>query len=131
MLPPLLAGTLGGLLTTWVTFAPCFLWIFAGAPWIEALRGNRRLSGALNGITAAVVGVIANLALWFAMHALFRSFAPGPIGLDLPVLSSLNPAMAAITIVAFVLAFGRGLGTTWILLTCATCGIALRLFNLT
>ena len=131
ILPPLLAGTLGGLLTTWVTFAPCFLWIFAGAPWIEALRGNRRLSGALNGITAAVVGVIANLALWFAMHALFRSFAPGPLGLDLPVLSSLNLALAGITVVAFILAFGRGLGTTWILLTCAVCGIVVRLLNLT
>ncbi len=71
-LPPLLAGTLGGLLATWVTFAPCFLWIFLGAPYIEALRGNKALAGALSAITAAVVGVILNLAIWFALHTLFR-----------------------------------------------------------
>ena len=65
-MPPLLAGTLGGLLATWVTFVPCFLWIFLGAPFIEALRGNKALSGALSAITAAVVGVILNLAIWFA-----------------------------------------------------------------
>jgi chromate transporter len=67
-LHPMLAGTLGGLLTTWVTFTPCFLWIFLGAPFIEALRGNKALSGALTAITAAVVGVILNLAVWFALH---------------------------------------------------------------
>ena len=60
------------LLTTWVTFAPCFLWIFLGAPFVEALRGNKALSGALAAITAAVVGVILNLAVWFALHVLFR-----------------------------------------------------------
>ena len=71
-LAPALAGTLGGLLTTWVTFTPCFLWIFLGAPFVETLRGNRALSGALSMITAAVVGVILNLALWFAIHTMFR-----------------------------------------------------------
>ena len=70
-LPPLLAGTLGGLLATWVTFAPCFLWIFLGAPYVERLRENRALAGALAAITAAVVGVIVNLALWFALHTIF------------------------------------------------------------
>src|SRR4051794_1758348 len=60
---PMLAGTLGGLLTTWVTFTPCFLWIFLGAPFIETLRGNKALNAALSGITAAVVGVILNLAV--------------------------------------------------------------------
>ncbi len=129
VLPPLLAGTLGGLLTTWVTFAPCFLWIFAGAPWIEALRGNQRLSGALNGITAAVVGVIANLALWFAIHAVFRRSVHMAWGPDLPVLGSLNPAMAAMTVLAFVLAFGRGFGMVWTLLACAGCGVVMRLFG--
>ena len=68
---PLLAGVLGALLTVWVTFVPCFLWIFLGAPYIEALRGNVALASALAAITAAVVGVIANLALWFATHVLF------------------------------------------------------------
>ncbi len=71
-LPPLVAATLGAVLTTWVTFMPCFLWIFAGAPFVERLRGNRALSAALGAITAAVVGVILNLALWFAIHTLFR-----------------------------------------------------------
>nr|WP_041393466.1 chromate efflux transporter [Sphingobium sp. SYK-6] len=71
-LPPLVAATLGAALTTWVTFMPCFLWIFAGAPFVERLRGNRVLSAALGAITAAVVGVILNLALWFAIHTLFR-----------------------------------------------------------
>src|SRR5207302_8427765 len=64
-LPPMLAGTLGSLLATWVTFTPCFLWIFLGAPFIETMRGNKALAGALSAITAAVVGVILNLAIWF------------------------------------------------------------------
>ena len=72
----MLAGTLGGLLTTWVTFTPCFLWIFLGAPFIERLRGNKALSGALAAITAAVVGVILNLAVWFALHTWFRETRP-------------------------------------------------------
>ena len=70
-LQPMIAGTLGGILTTWVTFVPCFLWIFLGAPFVEGLRGNRALGGALAAITAAVVGVILNLAIWFALHVLF------------------------------------------------------------
>ncbi|HWK45524.1 MAG TPA: chromate efflux transporter, partial [Stellaceae bacterium] len=87
-LDPLLAGCLGALLTTWVTFAPCFLWIFLGAPYIEALRGNKTLSAALSAITAAVVGVILNLALWFGIHVVFREVRPFDIfgiGPDLPV----------------------------------------------
>ena len=65
------AGILGAAMTTWVTFTPSMLWIFAGAPFVEQLRGNRRLSGALAAITAAVVGVILNLTVWFALHVLF------------------------------------------------------------
>ncbi|MEO5373203.1 MAG: chromate efflux transporter [Alphaproteobacteria bacterium] len=71
MLDPVVAGVLGATLTTWVTFAPCFLWIFLGAPWIESLRGNKALSAALSTITAAVVGVVLNLAVWFSLHVLF------------------------------------------------------------
>ena len=71
MLPPMLAGVLGGTLATWTTFAPCFLWIFVGGPYIEALRGNKALSAALSTITAAIVGVVLNLAVWFAIHTLF------------------------------------------------------------
>jgi chromate transporter len=70
-LPPLLAATLGALITTWTTFVPCFLWIFLGAPHIEQLRGNVKLSTALSAVTAAVVGVILNLAVWFARQVMF------------------------------------------------------------
>jgi chromate transporter len=92
-LDPLIAGTLGGLLATWVTFAPCFLWIFLGAPYIEVLRGNRALSGALTAITAAVVGVILNLAIWFGIYTIFggvRPFEWGPVSFDMPVWESIN-----------------------------------------
>ena len=75
-LSPMLAGTLGGLLATWVTFTPCFLWIFLGAPFVEKLRGNKALNAALSAITAAVVGVILNLAIWFAIHTVFRQTVP-------------------------------------------------------
>jgi chromate transporter len=69
--PPLLAATIGALITTWATFTPCFLWIFLGGPYIEQLRGNRRLTSALSAITAAIVGVVLNLAVWFALHVFF------------------------------------------------------------
>ena len=98
---PLLAGVLGAVLTVWVTFVPCFLWIFLGAPYIEALRSNVALSSALAAITAAVVGVIANLALWFASHVLFaRVDAHG-----IPVPGSIQLVPAALTGVALVLMF--------------------------
>src|SRR5215813_11536720 len=86
-LSPMLVGTLGGLLATWVTFVPCFLWIFVGAPFIEVLRGNTALNGALSAITAAAVGVILNLAIWFAVHVIFREVVPVrsfPFTFDLP-----------------------------------------------
>jgi chromate transporter len=70
-LPPLLPGTIGALVTTWVTFVPCFLWILLGAPHIEQLRGNRKLTAALSAVPAAVVGVILNLAVWFGMRVVF------------------------------------------------------------
>ena len=93
-LSPMLAGTLGGLLATWVTFTPCFLWIFLGAPFIEVLRGNKALNGALSAITAAVVGVILNLAIWFALHTVFREVRPVRgygFSFDVPVLASVDP----------------------------------------
>jgi len=106
---PVVAGILGAAMTTWVTFTPSMLWIFAGAPFVEQLRGNRRLSGALAAITAAVVGVILNLTVWFALHVLFgrvdemragpfRYFAFDPLSLDLKT--------AALAAIAAVLAFG-------------------------
>jgi len=108
-LDPLLAGTLGALLTLWATFAPCFLWIFVGAPYVEALRGNKAISAALAAVTAAVVGVIANLALWFALHVLFHQtedFA----GFQIPVLASLDwiPAVIAIAAMIAMLRFKSG-----------------------
>src|SRR5215218_10357085 len=90
-LSPLMAGVLGGTLTTWVTFAPCFLWIFIGAPFVEALRGAKALNAALAAITAAVVGVILNLAVWFGLHVLFARVSVmryGPLSLEVPDLSS-------------------------------------------
>jgi chromate transporter len=93
-LHPLLAASLGGLLATWVTFLPSFLWIFLGAPFMERLRGVRALNTALSAITAAVVGVVLNLAIWFAIHTIFSATVPveaWPFSFDAPVLSSLNP----------------------------------------
>ncbi|HUD96862.1 MAG TPA: chromate efflux transporter [Woeseiaceae bacterium] len=107
-LSPALAALLGGALTTWVTFVPCFLWIFVGAPYIERLRRNRMLSAALSGVTAAVVGVIVNLALWFSIHTLFeahslRRFAGAAV--ELPELASLQIPSLLLTLVAAVLIF--------------------------
>lgn len=123
-LDPLAAGALGALLTTWVTFAPCFLWIFLGAPYVEALRGHRAAAAALSAITAAVVGVIANLALWFGLHLLFGQVTSG-LGPDLPVLSSFDwrPALLALAAGVAMLRFKLGLTPT--LLACALGGLLL------
>ena len=132
-LPPLAAGTLGGLLTTWVTFAPCFLWIFAGAPYVERLRGNRALAGALSAITASVVGVILNLAVWFALHTIFtetRPFATGPVRFDVPVLASLNPWALALASAAMLAVFRLKVGMIQTLAVCAAAGVALHLAGL-
>ena len=105
ILDPLVAGTLGAMLTTWVTFVPCFLWIFLGAPYIESLRGNRALSAALSAITAAVVGVILNLAVWFALHVLFGTVDEiHTLGatLHVPVLSTLDPGALVLTVAALI-----------------------------
>lgn len=129
-LPPLLAGMLGGLLTTWVTFVPCFLWIFLGAPYVEALRGNRMLGAALSAITAAVVGVILNLALWFALHTLFARLEPVSIAgmrLDLPVLASVNLPALALTVAAVLAVFRFKAGMLPTLGACALAGVALRM----
>jgi chromate transporter len=128
MLPPLLAGTLGGLLATWVTFIPCFLWIFLGAPFIERLRGNAAIAGALSAITAAVVGVILNLAIWFALHTLFRQVGPfsaGPIHFDLPLPSSLDPWALLLSAAAIVAVLRFKTGTIPILAATSLAGLAL------
>jgi chromate transporter len=126
-LPPLVAATLGAVLTTWVTFVPCFLWIFAGAPFVERLRGNRALSSALTAITAAVVGVILNLAVWFAIHTLFtQTRTVGFIGrgLDVPVLSSLNAPALVLAVGAAIAVFRFKIGMIPVLLACAVLGAA-------
>lgn len=107
-LPPPLAGALGGLLATYVTFAPCFLWIFAGAPYVERLRGNRALAGAMSAIGAAVVGVIAHLAFWFATHFLFRAhWTLTPLPAQLPDMATLDAKALALSLAAgLALRFG-------------------------
>jgi chromate transporter len=128
-MPPLLTATLAGLLASWVTFMPCFLWIFLGAPFVERLRGNRALSGALAAITAAVVGVIANLAIWFAVHSLFHrvfAVAEGPIRFDAPILQSVDPVALALSLIAAVLIFRTRLGMVRVLLATSAAGIALN-----
>ena len=116
-LNPLVAGMLGAALTTWVTFAPCFLWIFTFAPWMDRLQRAPALKGGLAGVTAAVVGVIANLALWFSLHVLFARVAvveAGPLRLQLPDWTSFDWRAGVISAVALVLIFvlKRGIITT-------------------
>ncbi len=125
-LPPLLAATLGGLLATWVTFAPCFLWIFLGAPHIERLRGNQAIAGALSAITAAVVGVILNLALWFAVHTIFAQTMNWH-GIDVPVLLSLNPAALALSIGAAYAIFRMKAGMLQVLAATSAAGVLAHL----
>ncbi|NGN95839.1 chromate efflux transporter [Nocardioides sp. KC13] len=132
-LDPWVAAVLASLLVTWVTFVPCFLFIFLGAPYVERLRNNHHLTAALTGITAAVVGVIANLALFFTLHTLFdrsRTLAWGPVDLDLPVLSSWDPVAFAITAVAITLVFWRQWSTLRTLGVCAVLGLASTLLPL-
>jgi chromate transporter len=116
-LSPMLAGLVGATTTVWVTFAPCFLWIFLGAPYIEALRGHRSLAAALSAITAAVVGVILNLSLWFGLHLVFRRIEErhvGPLRLFVPDLGSLDAPALALAMLAMLalLRFKLGLAKT-------------------
>jgi chromate transporter len=129
-LSPALAGTLGGLLAQWCTFVPSFLWIFTGAPYIESLRNNGGLSAALAAITAAVVGVIANLAIWFALHTLFgevRDQHLGALTLQFPVLDTLNVAALVLALAAMVAMFRFKIGMMATLLGCAVAGILMHL----
>jgi chromate transporter len=127
-LDPWLAAVLGSMLTVWVTFVPCFLFIFLGAPYVERLRDSHALSAALTGVTAAVVGVIANLAVYFAVHTLFArtsTVSAGPIHLDVPVWSSYVPGSFVITAVAMVLVFGLKWSVLRTLGACALLGLVL------
>jgi chromate transporter len=129
-LPPMLAGTLGGLLATWVTFTPCFLWIFLGAPFVEKLRGNKALSAALSAITAAVVGVVLNLAVWFAVHTVFRQTIPVrafPLSFDAPNLVSVDVWALVLSVAAAVAIFRFKVGMIPTLAASCTAGIVLYL----
>jgi chromate transporter len=128
-LPPLVAGIGGSLVTTWVTFVPCFLWIFLGAPYIERLRGRRALTAALSGVTAAIVGVIANLAVWFSLHTLFARVGEtrlGPLHFLTPDPTSLDPAALVLALLALVAVFRFKLGMLPTLLGCALLGLGYR-----
>ena len=125
-LNPWAAAVIAALLTTWVTFVPCFVFIFLGAPYVERLRGNRSLSAALNGITAAVVGVIANLAVFFALHTLFVDTSRvswGAADLAVPELSSVRWLSVGIAVVAAVLLFRVGWSVLRTLGACAALGL--------
>jgi chromate transporter len=128
-LNPFLAGAIGASVTVWVTFVPSFLWIFLGAPYIESLRGNRVLHAAMSTVTAAVVGVVLNLSVWFTLHAAFehvREAALGPFKLSLPTLSTLSVPTVILAAGAMVamLRFKVGMGKT--LAACAALGLLYR-----
>ena len=125
---PLLAGVIGGLLTTWVTFVPCFLWIFLGAPFIERLRESKSLSAALSAITAAVVGVILNLAVWFALHVIFRevgSFQAFGLNLAIPDLKTLDTIALILVAAALIAVFWFRIGMIALLSSAAAIGLGL------
>ncbi len=122
---PLAAGIAGSILTTWVTFAPCFLWIFLGAPYIEALRGNRTLHSALSAVTAAVVGVVLNLSVWFALHILFAEVEPrrfGPLLVDVPRWETADWFALLLAAAALLAMLRFRVGMAWTLLGSAVVG---------
>jgi chromate transporter len=107
-LPPMIAGTLGAMLTTWATFVPCFLWVLLGGPYVESLRGNKSLRTAMSAITAAIVGVVLNLAVWFALHTAFGSLRDVSIfgvHLQIPAWSTINAPSLLITAFAMLAIF--------------------------
>jgi chromate transporter len=129
-IPPLAGGLIGAALTTWVTFVPCFLWVLLGAPYIERLRRSRLLSGALAAITAAVVGVILNLTVWFALHVLFRDVGELALGWLRPAwpnLASLDLAALALSAFAMVAMFRWHAGMLPTLAVCGAAGLAVKL----
>jgi chromate transporter len=125
---PLLAGVVGSLIMLWSTFVPCFLWIFVGAPYIENLRSNKRLSAALTAITAAVVGVILNLAVWFGLHVIFgvvndRTF--GIAHIPVPALDTLRPVSLGLSVLAAIAMFGFRASMFAVLCACAALALIL------
>jgi chromate transporter len=131
-LDPWVAASLGALLTTWVTFVPAMLLVFLGAPYVERLRSNRAVASALAGVTAAVVGVIANLALFFALHTLFDDVVRhdvGPLHVDVPDLTTLRPLAVVVAVLAAVLLFRTRWSVLRTLGVCALVGLAAALLG--
>jgi len=125
--PQLAFGLLGAAIALWATFAPCFLWIFTGAPYVDRLSASPRLAGALAGVTAAVVGIILNLSLWFALHVLFGRVDAewyGPLRLWTPDLASLNVEVVVLTALAAVLLLVLRLGIVSTLAIAAAASLA-------
>lgn len=129
---PLAAGVFASVLVTWVTFAPCFMFVFVGAPYIEYLRGNKRLTSALNGVTAAVTGVILNLGIWFSINTLFKAVDEsyfGPVKLIVPQLASIDYASLGITALSFFVFFILKWDMLKTILACVVAGIAWWIFS--
>ena len=129
---PWVMGTLGALVTLWATFAPCFLWIFAGAPYIERINAEPRLRAALAAVTAAVVGVILNLTVWFALNVIFAKADPtwyGVLRLYLPDPASLNPLAVVLALLAVILLFRLHQGIITTLAICGSLGVAWHLLT--
>jgi chromate transporter len=127
---PLLGGLAGAAVTLWFTFVPCFLWIFVGAPYVETLRNVRWLAGALSAVTAAVVGIIANLAVWFALHVLFGTVgetAAGPFAIPAPDISTFDWQAFAIAAAAAIALLRLKINMIAVLALAALAGFALTL----
>jgi chromate transporter len=130
---PVLAGVFGSLTTVWVTFAPSFMFILVGGPWVERLTSNHRLAGALRGVTAAVVGVVLNLGVWFAIHNLFRrvnDVSYGPVTLPVPELTTFSPMAAFIALAAGIAFFRFRMGMLKVLAGGAAMGVLAHLAGL-
>jgi chromate transporter len=131
-LPPMIAGTFGAMLTTWATFVPCFLWVLLGGPYVESLRGNKSLNAAMSSITAAIVGVVLNLAVWFALHTIFGSLREARfygVHLNIPVWTTVNVPSLFIAGVAMLAIFRFKLGVITTIAFSAMIGIVYHLFT--
>src|SRR5262249_30385147 len=129
-LAPMVTGELGGLLATWVTFTPCFLWIFLGASFVEILRGNKALNAALSAITASVVGVVLNLAIWSAIHSVFHETVPVrafPLPFDAPNFLTVDPWALVLSVAAAIAIFRFKVGMIPTLAACCIAGVVLYL----
>jgi chromate transporter len=125
-------GVAAAAITLWMTFVPCFLWIMAGAPYVARLETMPRAQGALAGITAAVVGVILNLSIWFGLHVLFaRILRPawGPLSPHIPDVTTLDPTALALSLLSAFVLIRLHFGIAWTLALAAACGLAMTVLR--